>query len=191
MKRINKIILAVVMAIVITLFFGACSTPTTNSVMNDQNQTNTQLSLFQKNQPVPVNDWSQYRQTAIDVEQAQIHGMATTTFFFNQGNPVPFKTCPSIGYPVASTAQLTNPDQIAINNNYSTLVDGVVGQQEPNGVYTGPSEGTYVVCVQPNGTKYITYWEGFVHTEGGPAHFDKASGQVVMDGAPTVVAKTR
>jgi hypothetical protein len=157
------------------------------STANDQKVTNTQLDRYQKNQPVPQYDWSQYRQTVIDVENARVHGVATTTFFFNMGAREPFKSCPSIGFPVPSTAQLTNPDQVVAAPNTSSES---IGQAEPNGTYTGESSGTYVVCVAPSGTKYVTYWEGFVHTEGGAAHWDEKQG-VVLDGEPTVKSKSK
>jgi hypothetical protein len=66
----------------------------------------------------------------------------------------------------------------------------VIGQSEPTGVYTGESAGTYVVCIV-NGKAVPTYWEGEVHTEGGPAHWDKAAGQIVTDGDPTVQVKAK
>ncbi|HEX8226283.1 MAG TPA: hypothetical protein VF572_00275 [Candidatus Saccharimonadales bacterium] len=88
--------------------------------------------------------------------------------------------CPSIGFPLPSTAQLTNPDQKL--DSY----DAVVPQAEPNGVYTGNSEGTYVICVASSGTKYISYWEGSVQTEGGPAKWDDDKGRIILDGKPTV-----
>jgi hypothetical protein len=57
---------------------------------------------------------------------------------------------------------------------------------EPNGVYTGASSGTYVVCVAKDGTKSPAYWEGFVETEPGPAHFDAGTQQVVLDSSNVV-----
>lgn len=153
---------------------------TNQSVNNDQQSTNDQLLKYQKVQPVPQFDYSQYRQTVINVETAEVNGVATTTFMFNQGSTVPIMSCPSLGYPIASTAQLTNPLQVITSGG------GVVEQQEPNGVYTGSSTGTYVVCVQSSGKTSIDYWEGFVYTVGGPAHWDSAKQQVVADGAPTV-----
>ncbi len=171
------------------LVLAACTGSGNDSINADQATTNKQLDRYQANQPVPAFDWSQYRQTIIDVENAQVHGVATTTFFFNMGVRQPIKVCPSIGFPVASTAQLTNPDQVVARGYNGGTIDGVVGQQEPNGVYTGASTGTYVVCVAPSGVKYVTYWEGDVHTEGGPAHWDDAKGQIILDGTPTVVSK--
>lgn len=180
----NLIVAASVVGALVTV--SACSSSDT-SVNNDQKATDTQLQKYQANQPVPQADWSQYRQTIIDVEQAQIHGQTTTTFEFNQGVADPVMVCPSIGFPVPSTSQLTNPDQIAWVNGSASQT---IAQAEANGAYTGNSTGTYIVCVAPNGTKYVDYWEGFVKTVGGPAHWDTSKKSVVLDGAPTVVAKT-
>lgn len=160
---------------------GCNSAPSANR--RDQAATGNQLSIYQTNQPIPQSVWSQYRQTLVDVEQAQIHGVATTSFFFNLGSSAPYKTCASIGFPVASTSQLTNPQQTVTSGQ-----DGIaaIGQMEPNGTFTGESTGTYVTCVAMNGMKYVSYAEGYVDTEGGPAHWDKAAGAIVADGAPTV-----
>lgn len=176
--------LALAAALALALGLAACDSPP-KGVASDQSQTDDQLKRYQANQPVPKFDRSQFRQTAIDVESAQVHGVATTTFFFNLGVDHPLKVCPSIGFPMPSTAQLTNPEQALWGNNGAATT---VSQQEPNGIYTGDSSGTYVVCVAGNGTKYISYWEGFVHTEGGPAHWDAAQKVIVADGPPTVLS---
>lgn len=168
------------------LALAAC-TSSSGTVDNDRKHTDEQLSRYQANQPVPKFDWSQYRQTAIDITSAQVHGVATTTFFFNQGTDNPVKTCPSLGFPMPSTVQVTNPQQIARSDfGAGNWVDGVVDQMEPNGTYTGDSSATYVVCVAPNGDRYVVYWEGFVYTEGGPARWDRESGTVVLTGPPSV-----
>jgi hypothetical protein len=182
----NRTIPALVgIAAVGALLTGCTGKP--SSVSSDQNATNSQLDRYQKNQPIPGSDWSQYRQTLIDVELAQIHGVTTTSFFFNLGTDNPIKMCPSIGYPVPTTSQLTNPDQVVSAPNSQAAS---IGQAEPNGAYNGSSSGTYVVCVAPNGTKYISYWEGDVQTEGGAAHWDRTAGSIVLDSA-TVTTKGR
>lgn len=112
MIRKNKVILAVV-ALISVLILSACgSTDAPTAVQKDQDTSSTILSKFLKSQPVPIFDWSQIRQTLIDVETAQAHSIATTSFFFNQGVQEPYFVCPSIGFPVASTTQLTNPQQV-------------------------------------------------------------------------------
>lgn len=172
----------VITALLATGALTACGTP--KSVNEDRKQTNNQLDRYQRNQPVPGYDYSQYRQTLLDVLGAQVHGVATTTFFFNQGVPAPVKSCPSIGFPIPSTAQLTNPEQRVGGSGGPVTV----GQAEPNGVYTGESSGTYVVCVAAGGKRRIDYWEGYVAAEGGPARWDDQSKQIVADGDPTVKA---
>ena len=171
--------IAAILALVIGL--SACEDEGTR---NDKQATNRQLEQYQKVQPVPFYDWSQYRQTVISVIDAQAKGTATTSFFFNIGVQNPFKVCSSIGYPVATTAQITSPDQKVDS------VDAVISQMEPSGVYTGDSSGTYVVCVV-DGSPVPTYWEGYIHTEGGPAHWDTKVGMIVNDGKPTVEVKTK
>lgn len=138
------------------------------------------FTTMERTQPVPQADSSQLRQTIIDAETAQIHGIATTSFFYNMGSQVPVMTCPSLGFPVPSTDQLTNPEKADQHGQYG---DGTVTlpQGEPTGVYTGDTTGTYVVCVLSNGQKQVDYWEGFVYTAGGAAHFDKTAGQIVED----------
>lgn len=168
----------------LTFLAGCSSQP--SSVSADQSTTDDQLKVYENNQPMPGAKFSQYRQTVIDVEGAQIHGVATTSFFFIYGSPNPIEVCPSIGFPVASTAQLTNPFQVIWGSNSGS---GVVGQAEPNGVYTGQSSGTYVVCVGPNGVGRIDYAEEDVHTVGAAAHWDKAQGLIVIDGPASVVSK--
>lgn len=180
MKYHRTIAATAVLAAVIVAAVG-CSD--SNSATDaDKKTSEGQLDIYQKNQPIPFSTWSQYRQTLTDVELAQIHGVATTSFFFNQGATQPYKSCPSIGFPVASTSQLTNPQQAVWGHQSGTTI----GQLEPNGTFTGDSTGTYVVCVAPNGIKYISYAEGFVHAEGGPAHWDTNLKLIVDDGAPTV-----
>lgn len=182
MRTTHRRTLAAILAVpVLALSLSACEGDG-SAVQADEEQANTQLARYQANQPVPLFDWSQYRQTLIDIESAQAHGVTTTTFFFNQGVPAPIKTCPSIGFPVPTTSQVTNPDQVI----GSSSGHFIVAQMEPTGVYTGDSSGTYVVCVADDGTDYVTYWEGFVQTEGGPAHWDTDAGLIVLDGPPTV-----
>lgn len=184
MRTTRHRFLAAILAVpLLALSLTGCDDTTAPAAQVDRDQTNTQLERYQANQPVPMFDWSQYRQTIIDIETAQAHGVATTTFFFNQGVQAPIKACPSIGFPVPTTSQITSPDQALRSSSYGSVT---LAQMEPTGVYTGDSSGTYVVCIADDGTDYVTYWEGFVQTEGGPAHWDDDASLIVLDGAPTV-----
>lgn len=177
MKKILGLIAAITM---ITITAGCTDT----AASNDKKVTDQQLQKYQQVQPVPQYDWSQYRQTVIDVQNAQANAVLTTSFMFNMGTADPIDSCPSIGFPVPTTAQLTSPDHYVSSG-------GVVSQAEPNGAYTGDSSGTYIVCVASDGTKYIDYWEGSVKTTGGPAHWDYDKHKVILDGKPTVTTTTQ
>lgn len=169
-----------------------CNNQNNSAVKQDQAVTNSIMDRLGANQPIPAIDWSQERETLISLLNARAHTVATTTFFYNMGSNKPIDSCPSIGFPVPTTAQLTNPHQITFAPQPGGgNADGVVEQAEPTGIYTGDSQGTYVVCVAPGGAKFIEYWEGSVNTVGGPAHFDPQSQEIVLDGAPTVTVKTK
>jgi hypothetical protein len=133
--------------------------------------------------------WSQLRQTLISIETAQADNTQTTTFFFNQGVQDPISSCPSIGFPVASTTELTNPLQ---NDGQGGQGAGaVIGQVDPTGVYSGSSTGTYVVCISANGGNYVQYWEGFVDNVTGPAVWNTTTHQVQLTGPSTTTVKTK
>lgn len=178
----KKIIIAA--AALSGIALAGCSSPG-NSNNVEQAQQDKIQNMMDKNQPIPMVPFSEKRQVLIDVQNAQIKGVATTTFFYNQGVKEPIFSCPSIGFPLPSTAQLTNPRQVIYTPHPNGGNDSnVVDQMDPDGVYSGDSTGTYVECVTPQGTNYIKYWEGFVDTIGGPAHWNGTS--EVLDGPPTV-----
>lgn len=165
---------------------AACSS-SSDATAVDSNAMNRQLQQYQLNgQNVPYFLWSQYRQTGIDVETAQANGVATTTFFFQYGAVAPIKSCPSIGFPMASTSELTNPLQGDSSGGSTGNI--TIGQMDPNGMFTGQSSGTYVVCVTGAKQKEIVYWEGDVETEGGAAHWDATTHSIVLDGPASVVS---
>lgn len=152
---------------------------------HDQNLSKAILGQFEKSQPAPQFTYSQIRQTAIDIETAQAKTTQTTTFFFNQGVAKPVQSCPSIGFPIPSTAQITNPQQQVGSNG-----EGNLAQIDPNGIYQGDSSGTYVLCVNATGDTYGVYWEGFVYAVTGPAVWDNANGDVKMTGPSSFDFKT-
>ena len=174
----NRKTLAAVAALTVAL--SACANEN-NAASTEQDIARTQLDGFLKAQPVPTFAFSQLRQNLIEIEAAQAGTTATTSFFFNQGIANPISSCPSIGFPIPSTYQLTNPMQVADTSRDNGVT---IGQMESTGVYTGDSSGTYVICVDGEGAPYAMYWEGFVSTVSGPAQW--VDGQVVLTGKPSV-----
>ncbi len=144
---------------------------------------------FEKTQPIPTFNYSQIRQNLKEIETAQATGVQTTTFFFNMGERDPIQSCPSIGAPIPTTSQITNPEQPLRDNSQPLNNSGgnvTVGQMEPTGVYSGQSTGTYVMCINSSGQTYADYWEGFVQTVFAPASWNYNTHQVQLLGAPTM-----
>lgn len=168
----------------------ACSSVNTSATKSEQQSAATGLAKLLKSQPIPQYDWSQVRQTLIDAETAQANTTQTTSFFFNLGVADPVLTCPSIGFPVAATSEITNPSQLIGNGgdqNYYGV--GVVGQIDPNGIYSGNTSATFVLCVGANGKPYLEHAEEQVHAVAGPATWDYAKHRIVMTGDPSFAVK--
>lgn len=163
-------------------------TPTGQQSENAQQQADT--ASLEQSQPIPHFNWSQIRQTLIDAETISANSTQTTSFFFQQGAPDPVYSCPSIGMPVANTAQLSNPDQVLPDPNTSSG-SVITAQEDPNGIYApAASEGTYVICVNSSGQDYLDYWEGNVLTVTGAAEWNEATHSLKVTGAPTAAIHT-
>lgn len=149
------------------------------------------LSQFLKAQPAPQFTWSQLRQNLIEIQTAQANSTATTSFFFNQGVGDPVMECPSIGFAIPATYQLTNPVQpleVGVVGDPNPVI--AIDQLEATGVYTADTSGTYAICVDETGDAYAFYWEGFVSTVTGPARWDSDAKRIVLTGAPSAEFST-
>ncbi len=142
--------------------------------------------------PFTAKGKSQLRQNLTEIEQAQVEGVQTTSFECpglgcTKANP-PQKVCPSIGAPIPVTDQLTNPDQPLRQESQPLNSSGgnvVVGQMDPNGVYSGNGAGTYILCIGQGGAIEPAYWEGNVEVEFGPAVWDQTTGTIKDIGPPS------
>jgi hypothetical protein len=186
------VIPAAATAIVAALTLAGCSHSSGTSAQQQENQQQQQdTSSLINDQPIPHFNYSQIRQTLIDAETISANGTQTTSFFFQLGDQDPVFSCPSLGVPVANTAQLSNPDQ---NYNSSYPNDGTsypIPQMDPNGIYApSASSGTYVICVNSSGQKYLQYWEGDVMTVTSAATWDSTTHTLKVIGAPTAVIHT-
>lgn len=177
----KRVIIAIMAVLALTVGLSACE-ETDSARAQDEATSEAMLTDFQKNQPVPRARYSQKRQNMIEVQAAQQTGLSTTSFFFLEGLGV-VSSCPSIGYPIATTDQLTNPMQIA---EWGGNGGGpaILPQIEPNGVFTGNSTGTYVMCINGAGEAYPQYWEGYVMVITGQATAGE-NGQVGLVGSPS------
>jgi hypothetical protein len=184
-------VLGAASAAILALVLAACSSPP-SAQQKEQSQQQADTSALDNNQPVPHYAYSQIRQTLIDAENIAANGTQTTSLFFMQGDPNPVFVCPSIGVPVANTAQLTNPTQvIGVSSNIGGG-SAEVPQQDPFGIYTpASSEGTYVICVTGSGAPYLQYWEGPVMSVTAAATWDQATHSVKVTGAPTYTPKVK
>jgi len=160
----NNKFLTIAAGALLVLALAACSEgnkgDTGDAREREQASINTSFDRVTQSQQVPAFDYSQERQTLIDVLTMRAegtHGTAYATTF--DGTLIWW--CPSVGAPVPSTYQLTNPDQI-VGGDGERTEEQVIPLGEPTGVYTGASAATWTVCLDDQGTPFGKYEEANV-----------------------------
>jgi hypothetical protein len=136
------IIIPWLLLLCIVLSAEACDTPQTSS---ESNQVNDQQTIYSNSQPLHKYDYSPERDELQQIYDARMKLTNTWTVIFSMGKPI--FVCPSRGYPIPYTTQLTNPDRLAQYPGGSTATV-TLPQAEPNGLYTGTSTATWVLCIR-------------------------------------------
>lgn len=175
MKR-SAILLAVA-----ALAVAACGNYANQGVANDKSQTDSQLQQYQKVQPVPFYNWSEQRNTLIQIYNAKNEARSTWAVFMSYTGVAMF-TCPSVGFPIPADTQLTNPQQVV---GGPSTGNATVSQMEPDGLYTGSGTGTYVLCVRSDGKAAPIYWEPPVAMF--PYEVKVVNGQITDAGGPSTI----
>jgi hypothetical protein len=191
--RVSALAGAAAIAVTALCTASSCGGGTSNGQQQENKQQSQDTTSLEQSQPIPHYNWSQIRQTAIDAENIAANGTQTTSFFFMMGDQDPIFSCPSIGMPVANTAQLSNPQQVVTQDSQGNGITGsaTVGQMDPDGVYApSSSSGTYVICVNSSGADYLQYWEGDVMTVAAAAEWNTATHTLKVIGAPTAAIHT-
>lgn len=146
MKK-NKAFIVVPWLILVFLLLSAesCDAPQTAS---ESNQVNDQQTVYSQNQPLRKYDYSPERDELQQIYDARMKVVNTWTVIFSMGKPI--FVCPSKGYPIPYTTQLTNPDVVTNGGVDPKTGSGNVTlpQAEPNGLYTGTSSATWVLCIR-------------------------------------------
>lgn len=149
--------------VLLGILLMACATVNTSSQVKDVRNTEDQQQIYAVNQPVPRFTFSQDRDTLIQIYRLRNEARATYTVVTSQGTGQTIFSCPSRGYAIPADTQITNPSQISTiygANGLSHYADGVIDLPEPNGLYSSKNtDGTWVLCVRPDGTINPVYTE--------------------------------
>lgn len=176
----KKIIIAI--AVLGAFLLAACEDGGSEAAKQDEEVSEEILADLQKAHPVPKFDRSQLRQNLVEIISAQADTTQTTTFFFNYGVTDPVFECPSIGFPIPATSQLTSPEQTESRRDRGMVA---VPQVEPTGIYTGDTAATYVICIDANGDAFAHYAEEFVSSVAAPATWDTETKRITLIGSPS------
>lgn len=184
--KLNKKIALGSIALAGAFALTACNdTPQSNANSTEASQAAAGQTNLVTAQPVHAYSYSQIRENIQEIEDAEAKGAISTSFFFqkNSANKDPYLVCQSLGAPLSSTDQLTNPLQAVEASNSSSYALTSIGQMENTGIYTGTTgEGTWVLCIGADGSIIPNYAEPDVHSVFAPAHWDYTKHTIVVDG---------
>jgi len=134
----------------------SCSNPGGEAARKESNEQGAAYRNLIRNQPAPTFDFSMERKIMIALYEARQHSIATYSFVQSEFTGKVLWSCPSLGYPIPYSTQLTNPSQVVWQDSHSS----VLPQNEPNGLFPPPSsEATWVPCVDEHGNITPVYEE--------------------------------
>lgn len=173
-------------ALFVFMALGADSCASQNANSSEADKVNQQQDVYAKDQPVPFFNFSEERDVLNQIYKARMGAVNTYSVAYSFGRPI--WACPSIGYPIPYTTQLTNPQAVSHDTGASWGV--VLPQAEPNGLYTGTTTSTWVLCVRKlagGGTEVDpVYVEQEVIAFSYPVNVDFSTGQITDPGNPGV-----
>lgn len=158
----KKIIFFLPLLLLMIILFTASSCDggsSDNQTAKESDAVDAQQTTYDNNQKVPHYDYSPERDELIQIYNSRMQIVNTWTVFYPIGKPPTM--CASRGFPIPYTTQLTNPQKV--NKGDSTVNPSTVtSQAEPNGLYTGTTSATWVLCLR-NGKLNPVYAEEEVH----------------------------
>lgn len=185
MKR-NKFFTLLI--IVLTLFFitGCYEESSTDK---ESQVVERQLSQYSMGQPVPAFDWSFERDLMIKLYQLRNEKVATHTVWRSDYGMIEGDS-PSIGYGLPYDTSLTNPLQLGSKKMKwagAHLLEGVIEQQEPNGIYASKNTtATWVMSIDPKTSQILPlYIESKVTVYPYPVKVDYDTNRVHRAGKPS------
>jgi hypothetical protein len=180
--------LLALLAVLLLALAAACTQPKEKNTEQKQRESverenaaaATGFTRLTKGQQVPVFDFSQERQTLIEVLSMRAKGTHGTASAYSLSGDLLW-WCPTQGAPIPSTYQLTPSQQYVDIKSDGTREKLPVDQGEQTGVYTGDSAATWTLCLDNRGKPFAQYEEANVRWTSGVVEGLPADKRVSVD----------
>lgn len=152
----KKITLILTICIVMMVAAGCVAESSYDIEQQQQEVANQELM---RNQPPPhLGGYSFERHVVTEVYKARNQTISTYTYLMIQMSGQIVEICPSIGYPIPYSTQITSPERIEAWTSQGGYA--IISNPEPNGLYPPDNAAATIVnCVNPDGSLTPTYWE--------------------------------
>lgn len=182
--------LLILIAAVLTL--SGCVLPDKSPEAKESESVAAQQEQYAIGQPIPKYDFSLERDLLISLYNLRNDKVATHAVWRSDFGNVE-GDCPSLGYGLPYDTSLTNPLQLHSEWRHARsghLLEGVVGQAEPNGVFASTNTAaTWIMCTGAAGLLEPVYVEAKVTVYPYPVTVDYETNRVVKAGKAAATIK--
>ena len=161
MKKLNVGLLSV--CLILSLAITGCYADTQSDAENKQQSLI--VSAITENQKIPdLGGYSFERQIVIETVLARNNTVSTYTYQITMTGFI-IEICPSVGYPIPYSTQLTNPQiptRLKVDSAEGGVyfLEGVVANPEVTGLYPPVSaDATWIQCANSDGSVTPVYYE--------------------------------
>lgn len=149
----------VIFVLLVLASLAAGCVPAQSSYDIEQQQQEISNQEIVRNQPPPnLGGYSFERHIVTEVYKARNQTISTYTYIMIQMTGQIVEICPSIGYPIPYSTQITSPERIEAWTGQGGYA--IISNPEPNGLYPPDNAAATIVnCVNPDGSLTPTYWE--------------------------------
>jgi hypothetical protein len=124
-----------------------CTQQSSDSIQRDQQEKILAEGTAQTGMPA-IKNFRERKILKDIIEMRDQTNLTTYTYLYSDMTGKLVFVCNSIGYGIPSTTQYTNPQKTITYQGITTMP-----QADPNGLFSGPSNGTWVLCKDPNSSK--------------------------------------
>lgn len=171
---------AATLVVAIGLSADSCN----NASTAEQSQADSQLNTYNHNQPIHKYQYSAERAELQQLIDLRVKGQLNTWSVWVANNGTPLGMCPSKGFPIPYSTELTNPWQASAGGPNAGTGNVAIGQMDPQGTFPSQSTlATWVMCLSPDGSIHPQYLEPMVMTYTHEVSIE--GGKIVDKGAPS------
>lgn len=191
----KKLFIILTLVVLTGVLMGAsgCETEGGETTRQIQETVAKQDSIYNKNQPIPIFNYSLPKDLWTQFYAAQTTKVVRVWAceVSDYGRPIS-EIYECVGMPIPMDTQLTNPQKLerVYPGDSNGYIEGTIAQSEPNGLYTSPNTNATIIMVADGQGVAPVYSEHKVQAWPFPVKWDEKQGIFVRTGKASLTLDT-